>query len=130
MPFPISPAEIAKTEVKSGFIFPIGMKTRLVKDNGGEIELAGECWQLVPFLDATDRKRLARTCNDIIRETASWRDSEGFPKDGFVIAENGTGNCLFILPDKEGSRHLGEIIYFWNHESHDYRVIADSLHLL
>ena len=73
MPFPIAAAEIAKTEIKTGFTFPPGLKSRLAEDNGGELEVAGDCWQLIPFLDGSDRKRIARTCNDIVRETARMR---------------------------------------------------------
>jgi len=40
MPFPIAGAEIGKTETKTGFTFPLGLKSRLAKDNGGEIEVA------------------------------------------------------------------------------------------
>lgn len=110
MPFPITAAEIAKTEAKTGFTFPLGLKARLSKDNGGEIEIAGDCWQLIPFLDTRDRKRLARTCNDIVRETSRIRDWRGFPRDAFVVARNGGGDYLIILPDTEGSDHLGETI--------------------
>src|SRR6267378_4262036 len=59
MPFPITTAEISKTEAKTGFKFPLGLKSRFSKDNGGELEIGGDCWQLIPFLDTTDRKRRA-----------------------------------------------------------------------
>ena len=127
MPFPITAAEIAKTEAKTGFTFPPGLKARLSKDNGGEIEVADDDWQLIPFLDSSDRKRLARTCNDIVRETASMRDWRGFPADAFVVAQNGCGDCLIILPDAEGSAQLGETIYLWSHETGEHEAVADSL---
>ena len=92
MPFTITAAVIAKTEAKTGSTFPLGLKSRLSKDNRGEIEVAGDCWQLIPFLDTSDRKRLARTCNDIVRETADMRDWRGFPTDAFVVAQNGGGD--------------------------------------
>ena len=91
MPFPITVAEIAKTEAKTGFTFPLGLKTRFSKNNGGEVEVGGDCWQLIPFIDVSDRKRLARTCNDIVRETTRMRDWRGFPPDAFVVAQNGGG---------------------------------------
>lgn len=126
MPFPITAAEIAKTETKTGFTFPPGIKSRLSKDNGGEVELAGDTWQLIPFLDASDRKRLARTCSDVVRETARMRGWRGFPPDAFVVAQNGAGDCLIIRPDAEGSTQLGEMIYRWDHETCDHEPVADS----
>jgi hypothetical protein len=127
MPFPISLQEIAKTEAKTGFTFPLGLKLRLSKDNGGEIEVANDCWQLIPFLDSSDRKRIARTCNDIARETASMRDWGDFPRDAFVVAQNGSGDYLIILPETDGSKNLAETIYFWDHETREYEPVADSL---
>ena len=116
MPFPITVAEIAKTEAKTGFKFPLGLKARLSKDNGGEVRVGDDNWWLIPFLDTTDRKRIARTCNDIVRETTQMREWPDFPADAFVIAQNGTGDHLIIRPEVEGSKELGETIYFWDHE--------------
>ena len=127
MPFPITRAEIAKTEGKSGFTFPLGLKSRLSKDNGGEIEVAGDYWQLIPFLDGSDRKRIARTCNDIVRETARMRAWRGFPADAFVVAQNGGGDCLIIRPEADGSSELGETIYLWDHETGEHAPVANSL---
>lgn len=127
MPFPITAAEIAKTEAKTGYTFPVGLKSRLSKDNGGEIEVAGECWRLIPFLDNSDRKRLARTCNDIVRETLAMRVWSGFPKDAFVVGQNGGGDYLIIRPEAEEAPQLGETIYFWDHETGEHELVADSL---
>ena len=127
MPFPIAPIEIAKTEAKTGFEFPLGLKSRFAKNNGGEIQLGEDCWQLIPFLDSTDRKRLARTCNDIVRETAKMREWRGFPADAFVIAQNGGGDYLIVRPAAEGSTELGETIYFWDHETREHEPVVESL---
>ena len=126
MPFPIAGTEIAKPEAKTGFAFPIRLKSRLPKDNGGEIEVAGDCWQLIPFLDGSDRKRIARTCNDIVRETARMRGWRGFPADAFAVAQNGGGDYLIIRPETDGSSQLGETIYFWDHETGEHEPVADS----
>jgi hypothetical protein len=127
MPFPITAAEIAKTEAKTGFTFPYGLKSRLSKDNGGEVELANDCWQLIPFLDGSDRKRLARTCNDIVRETDQMRRWRGFPADAFVVAQNGGGDYLIIRAEAEGSTQLGEAIYLWDHETGKHEQITNSI---
>ena len=127
MPFPIAVEEIAKTEAKTAFTFPLGLKSRFSKDNGGEIEIGSDSWQLIPFLDASDRKRLARTCNDIVRETTRMRSWRGFPRDAFVVAQNGGGDYLIIRPEAEGSTQLGETVYFWDHETGQHEPVADSL---
>ena len=127
MSFPIESAEIAKTETRTGFTFPLGLKARLAKDNGGEGQFAGDRWRLVPFLDTSDRKRIARTCNDIVRETLSMREWRGFPADAFVVAQNGGGDCLIIRPETKGATQLGETIYLWDHETGKYEPVAESL---
>jgi hypothetical protein len=120
-------SEIVKTEAKTGFKFPPRMKSRLAKDNGGEIEVGDDCWQLIPFLDSSDRKRLARTCNDIVRETARMREWRGFPADAFVIAQNGSGDYLIIRPAADRSTELDETVYFWDHETGQHEPVAQSL---
>jgi len=127
MPFPVSPEEIAKTEAKAGFTFPTGFKLRLSKDNGGKIEIADDDWQLIPFLDTTDRKRISRTCNDIVKETASMRELSDFPANAFVVAKNGSECCLILLPETEDSTRLGETIYLRDMETGEYEPVADSL---
>ncbi len=127
MPFPITADEITKTEKKLGMSFPFGFKARMARDNGGEIKAADDCWQLIPFLDASDRKRIARTCNDICRETASMRSWRGFPADAYVIAQNGTGDYLILRPSESDSQSLGEQIYFWDHETGEATLTAQSI---
>jgi len=127
MPFSISHEEIKKTEARTGYVFPIGFKARMIADNGGSLKLSSEVWWLIPFFDSSDRKRLARTCNDIIRETGKMRDWRQFPKEGFVIAQNGSGDYLILLPSEEGSKELGETIYQWNHETREIEEVADSI---
>ena len=130
MPFPITVAEIAKTETKTGFTFPPGLKSRYSRNNGGEVEAGGDAWRLIPFIDTSDRKRLARTCNDIVRETTRMRSWRGFPLDAFVVAQNGGGDYLIIRPESEGSAQLAETIYFWDHETGEHEAVGDSLEAL
>ena len=44
--------------------------------NGGEVAAYNDVWSLHPILDNSDRKRLSRSCNDILRETRAMRDCE------------------------------------------------------
>ena len=124
---PSASGSAAKTEAKTGFNFPVGLKSRFTRDNGGEVEVGGDHWWLIPFLDSTDRKRIARTCNDITQETTRMREWGGFPPDAFVIAQNGGGDYLIIRPGAEGSKDLGETVYLWDHETGEHEPVADSL---
>jgi len=127
MPFPIASSEIEKTEVKSGFIFPPTFKARMTCENGGDVDIAGEEWSLFPFLDASDRKRLARTCNDILRETIQMKGWDGFPSDAFAIGSNGFGDCIYLLPERDGEKVLGETIFRFDHETGESEPIAPSI---
>jgi hypothetical protein len=96
-----------------------------VRQNGGELQIGDDCFQLIPFLDTSDRKRLARSCNDIVRESARMREWEGFPPNAFVIGTNGGGDYLIIVP--ASAEELGETIYFWDHETGESSEVAESL---
>lgn len=112
MSFPITGAEIAKTEAKVGFRFPLGLKSRFLKDNGGEVDVAGENWWLIPFLDSTDRKRIARTCNDITRETSKMREWSRFPEDAFVVLKTAAGTISSFVPKRMVPRNLATQFIF------------------
>ena len=127
MPFPIAMSEIEKTEVKTGFTFPPEFKARMARENGGEVDIAGEEWSIFPFLDTSDRKRLARTCNDIIRETNQMKAWDGFPTDAFAIGSNGFGDCIYLLPDRDGEKILGETIFRFDHETRESEPVAVSI---
>ena len=124
MPFPVASLEIEKTEAKTGFMFPPVFKTCLAASNGGDLVVADDDWVLFPFLDGSDRKRLARSCNDIVSETNRMREWRGFPPEGFAIASNGCGDCLLLLPEKEGSKQLGETIFRFDHETGEMGPVA------
>ena len=65
---------------------------------------------------------------DVFREGAArMRESGPFPKDVFVIAQNGGGDYLILRPEAEGSKDLGETVYFWDHETGQHEPVADSL---
>lgn len=127
MPFPIETSEIAKTEAKLGVTFPDGFKLAMAKNNGGEIKARGDSWQMVPFLDTSDKKRLVRTCNDIIRETKAAREWSGFPPAAFVIAQGDGGDLLVLLPLQSDPARLDEPLYHWNHETSELVKVACGL---
>jgi len=126
MPFPVDASYVKATEAKLGVAFPPGFVSRMMRDNGGEVSLADEGWWLYPFLDTSDKTRLKRTCNDIVRETASAREWRGFPEDGIAIASNGSGDQLLLLPSATQPSRLQDAIFVWDHETGNVTQIADD----
>jgi len=111
--FPASDQKISAAETALGFSFPAALRERLSRENGGCVYVGDDpdnVWWLHPVWDDTDRKRMGRTANHILRETNSIRQWRRFPSDAAAIAENGTGDCLLV--------HKGDDqIYWFDHET-------------
>ncbi|AQR61521.1 hypothetical protein BZG35_07540 [Brevundimonas sp. LM2] len=110
MAFPATEATIAEAERSIGRSLPPDLRARLARSNGGDITIADDSWSLIPVRDVTDRKRLSRTANDIVRETEQARAWRNFPKEGFAVASNGTGDLLILIPGSLDVHH-------WCHET-------------
>jgi hypothetical protein len=106
MPFPGSEELLAAAETILGRRLPPHHRARLVADNGGAVEAAGDDWQLFPVWDPTDRRTMGRTANHIVRENAALADWPGIPAGFLAIAANGTGDMLGLLPDDENIHHF------------------------
>ncbi len=116
MPFPVAEQFIAATESKLGVAFPDAFRARITSNNGGEVSTDDDDWQLYPFFDTSDSKRLSRTSNDIVRETTSARQWRGFPPEAVAIASNGCGDQLVFIPSA-GSTTLQPQPFIWLHET-------------
>jgi hypothetical protein len=68
MPFPVDVALIHEAERQLGRKLPMDLRVRLHRENGGEVRALGDMWRLFPVFDASDRRRIARTANHIVRE--------------------------------------------------------------
>ena len=110
MAFPASDDVIARAEDTLARRFPGGLRARLARSNGGDVSTAAEDWMLIPVRDHSDRKRLARTANDMVYETAQARKWNSFPEDGIAVASNGCGDLLILLPGTDDVHH-------WDHET-------------
>jgi hypothetical protein len=97
----------------------------MCRDNGGELVLGKESWMVYSILDDTDRKLLKRSCNDVVRETASAREWSGFPPNALAIAHDGTGDLLVLLADP-GTDRYGEPVFRWDHESVELTQVAST----
>ena len=130
MPFPTDIKYIKETEAKLGVAFPISFKLRMTKSNGGDVRTQigswEEHWLLHPFFDSTDKTRIKRTSNDIIRETKAARDWPDFPPDAVAIGFNGGGDRLILLPDPNDSSRLQGIVFWWDHETGEVERVTDD----
>ena len=123
MPFPVNEKYILQTEQKLGTRFPASFREKMMQDNGGDVETPPDSWQLYPFFDTSDKKRLKRTCNDIVRETSNAREWDNFPQDGVAIGSNGGGDQLvFLASDDPGV--LQDAVFWWDHETGAVHKVA------
>ena len=107
MPFGVDDSRIAATEQMLRRRLPDGLRERLRQDNGGEIAAAGVAWYLHPILDDSDRRRLRRTAtNNVVHETKEARAAfeELFPDGAVVVANDGGGDYLLLLPGEDAPR--------------------------
>ena len=125
MPFPVDSVFIDRAAEKLGIRLPLSYIAHMQRSNGGDVDAADDTWQLFPIYDDSDKKRIARTCNDTVRETKVAREWDGFPPNGVAIASNGTGDKLVFVPNDSGER-LAEVVYWWDHETGELTAVADD----
>lgn len=127
MPFPVDAKWITQAEEKLGVRFPASFVTAMSKTNGGSVRTRIDHFDLFPFLDASDRKRIQRTCGSIDRETATARkDWYGFPPHAVAIGGNGGGDLLVLIPMPEHPDTLQHSVYCWDHETGEIEKVADD----
>ena len=110
MGFPVSDHFIVAAEQALERRFPTALRARLARSNGGDIATVDDDWILHPVRDDTDRKRLSRSTNDIVRETGVAREWPKFPEGGIAVASNGDGDLLVLLRDSDD-------LFHWHHET-------------
>ena len=126
MPFPVDIKYVNETETKLGVKFPAAFVVRMTKLNGGTVETLPDQWDLYPFMDTSDRKRLTRTCNDIVRETSKAKEWDHFPPGAVAIGSNGCGDQLILVPQSDAPNYLSHEIYWWDHETGEVNHVADD----
>lgn len=124
MAFDLAEEHVLKAEAALGARLPDAYRQSMMRRNGGSIEIGGEAWTLIPILDGSDRKRLARTCNDIVRETRSCAEWRGFPPSAVAIAENGSGDRIVFLRDGDAYRPE---LHLWLHETGELELLRAGI---
>ncbi len=132
MAFPLDIKFVRDAEAKLGRSLPSSYIAQMCRCNGGTVStIAGgdgrDIFYLHPIFDTTDRKRLSRTCNDIIRvtERSKMYSPDIFPPDAVEIADNGGGDLLILLPGPDGTS-FDDGVFRWDHENGDIHRIADD----
>jgi hypothetical protein len=77
VPFELDERFIIATEQKLVASLPYSYRQAMMTSNGGELLAHNDVLDLHPILDTSDRKRLKRSCNDILHEAAFMRDWPG-----------------------------------------------------
>ena len=114
MPFDLAASFIEAAEREIGGTLPASYVAAMCVSNGGELDVLDDDWQQYPIADTSDRKRLSRTSNHVIKETQALYRWPSFPKQGLAIAGNGSGDQLVLLRD---GQVFAESVYHWSHET-------------
>ena len=122
MPFTLDERFIVAAEQKLGAALPYSYRQAMMASNGGQVLVHDDVWDLHPILDTSDRKRVKRSCNDILYETAFMRDWPGWPENALAIGENGGGDRLVLL---KVNQRYEPTIYVWLHDTNELVEIAD-----
>jgi hypothetical protein len=123
MPFDLAELYVQEAESLLGARFPDSYRRAMMQSNGGEVEAAGDVWELIPIRDSSSQKRLSRTCNDVLSETDQFRLWRSWPKRAIGIARNGVGDALVLLRDGE---EIQSAIHAWWHETGQLEFVAND----
>jgi len=128
MPFPIDNKYIIETELELNVKFPTEFKSLMKKSNGGEIFTDKFEFNMYPFFDKSDKKKISRTYNHIELETKNAQEWGNYPENGIAIGSDGLGNQVTLMHDGNGI--LNKEVYLWNHETGKIQEIAESINNL
>ena len=123
MPFTLDDKFLLSAEEKLGAKLPDSYRQAMMAANGGEVASGLDDWYLYPIMDSTDRKRLARTCNDVVAESMRLAGWERFPRQALAIANNGEGDQLLFLRSDD---RYGPAVYCWSHQSGELTKVAED----
>lgn len=130
MPFPVEEKYIIKTESNLNVKFPASFRDKMIKNNGGEVETPPDSWHLYPFFDSSDKKRIKRTNNDIVRETNEAKKWNNFPEEAIAIGSNGCGDQLILIRSSDNRNILANTVYWWDHETGFINKVANDFNEL
>jgi|SRR5262249_42357397 len=121
MPFELDERFIVAAEQKLGASLPYSYRQAMKASNGGTVLAFNDVWELHPILDTSDRKRLKRSCNDVLRETEFMRDFPGWPQNALAIAWNGGDRLVLLKKDRQYEPE----VYVWLYDTGELVEVAE-----
>lgn len=116
MAFNVDEKYILAAEAELKVQFPESFRRKMMQVNGGAVFIPypneteeGEIFFLYPFFDSSDKKRISRTCNDIVRETKLSREKYGLEEHLIVIGSDQSKCWLVLRIEDDGV--LGRAVY-------------------
>ena len=128
MAFPVDEKYIEKAEQELGVRFPDWFRQKMMKNNGEGVEVGSDYFELHPFYDTSDKKRIKRTCNSIVHETKTARDRYRLPANLIVVGNNGGGDVLVFKIQEDGS--IDSAVYWFDHETEELVFAASEFNEL
>lgn len=132
MAFPVEEKFIELAEAELGIKFPESFRDKMLKLNGGCVLLSDEdemdenevgYYELNPFYDTSDKKRIKRTCNSIVHETKTHREQYGLPQNLIVLADS-DGELLVYKIEENGT--IDPKVYWRARDTEELVVVADD----
>lgn len=123
MPCPLDDKYLQIAEEKLGAKLPDSYRRAMMAANGGEVVSGLDDWYLYPIMDSTDRKRFARTNNDVVAETLRLAEWDRFPRRALAIANNSEGDQLLFLRSED---RFEAAVYCWSHESGELTKLVED----
>ncbi|MBJ8440154.1 SMI1/KNR4 family protein [Acinetobacter junii] len=123
MAFPIEEQYILAAEKELNLVFPSSFRNKMMIENGGDVFVENDNWQIFPFFDQSNQKRKIRTCNHILHETKIAKQWTGFPLHAIAIARNGCGDYLIFLPQKHDPHTLSDLVHIWFHGTNEIQLV-------
>jgi len=132
MAFPVEEKFIEIAEAELGVRFPESFRNKMMKLNGGCVQFPNEdevdedevsYYELNPFYDTSDKKRIKRTCNSIIHETKTYRDDYGLPQNLIVLADN-DGDLLVYKIEENGK--IDPKVYWRDRDTEELIIVAND----
>lgn len=124
MPFPVEEKFIELAETELGAKFPESFRKKMMRHNGGCVEVSMDYYHLHPFYDTSDKKRIKRTCNSIVHETKTYRDQYGLPENLVILADNGGGDLLVYKIEENGK--VDPRVYWRNRDTEELVIVAND----
>ena len=123
MPFDLAESFLLAAESQLGARLPESYRNAMLRANGGELKAADDSWQQYPIADTSDRKRLSRSANHVLKETEVCCRWSRFPLDAVAIAGNGGGDHLVFI--KRGGT-FERSVFVWSHETGALEKVAND----